>query len=112
MTQMQLREKIWRIYGDDEQIENRLIIDVLSFGFKYGIPVDADLVFDVRFLPNPYYIPELKRFSGNDKPVKEYVEGFDITKNFINKLEDMLSFLRSEERRVGKECRSRWSPYH
>ena len=50
-------------------METKLIITVLSFGFKYGIPVDSDLVFDVRFLPNPYYIPELKQYSGNDKPV-------------------------------------------
>lgn len=101
-TTMRLREEITRIYGDKNQIETQLIITVVSFGFKYGIPLDADLVFDVRFLPNPYYIPELKRFSGNDKPVKEYVEGFDITKNFINKLEDMLSFLIPNYIKEGK----------
>ncbi|AEB75114.1 RNase adapter RapZ [Clostridium botulinum] len=102
MTQMQLREKIWRIYGDDEQIENRLIIDVLSFGFKYGIPVDADLVFDVRFLPNPYYIPELKQFSGDDKEIQDYVLGFKETKEFINKLDDMLEFLIPNYIKEGK----------
>jgi len=101
-TTMRLREEITKIYGDKNQIETQLIITVVSFGFKYGIPLDADLVFDVRFLPNPYYIPELKRFSGNDKPVKEYVEGFDITKNFINKLEDMLSFLIPNYIKEGK----------
>ncbi|CAG7839460.1 glmZ(sRNA)-inactivating NTPase [Clostridium novyi B str. ATCC 27606] len=102
MTQMQLREKIWRIYGDDEQIQNRLIIDVLSFGFKYGIPVDADLVFDVRFLPNPYYIPELKKFSGDDKEIQDYVLGFKETKEFINKLDDMLEFLIPNYIKEGK----------
>ncbi|ABK61376.1 RNase adapter RapZ [Clostridium novyi] len=102
MTQMQLREKIWRIYGDDEQIENRLIIDVLSFGFKYGIPVDADLVFDVRFLPNPYYIPELKQFSGDDKEIQDYVLGFKETKEFIAKLDDMLKFLIPNYIKEGK----------
>ncbi|GAB6149448.1 MULTISPECIES: RNase adapter RapZ [Clostridium] len=102
MTQMQLREKIWRIYGDDEQIENRLIIDVLSFGFKYGIPVDADLVFDVRFLPNPYYIPELKQFSGDDKEIQDYVLGFKETKEFIAKLDDMLQFLIPNYIKEGK----------
>ncbi|EDS78429.1 glmZ(sRNA)-inactivating NTPase [Clostridium novyi A str. 4552] len=102
MTQMQLREKIWRIYGDDEQIENRLIIDVLSFGFKYGIPVDADLVFDVRFLPNPYYIPELKQFSGDDKEIQDYVLGFKETKEFISKLDDMLEFLIPNYIKEGK----------
>lgn len=102
MTNMKLRDKIWRIYGDDEQIKNRLIINVLSFGFKYGVPVDADLVFDVRFLPNPYYIPELKKFSGDDKEIKEYVLKFKETKEFINKLEDMLEFLIPNYVKEGK----------
>ena len=69
------------------------MITVLSFGFKYGIPVDSDLVFDVRFLPNPYYIPELKQYSGNEKPVRDYVLEFEGTKVFIEKLQDMLSIL-------------------
>jgi UPF0042 nucleotide-binding protein len=93
LTPMQLREKISQVYGDDSQMENKLMLNVLSFGFKYGIPVDADLVFDVRFLPNPFYIPELKEFSGNDKCINEYVLGFNETNEFINKLEDMLEFL-------------------
>lgn len=102
MTPMQLREKISQIYGDDSQMENRLMINVLSFGFKYGIPVDADLVFDVRFLPNPYYIPELKEFSGNDKSIKDYVLNFKETNEFINKLEDMLEFLIPNYVKEGK----------
>lgn len=102
MTNMKLRDKIWRIYGDEEQIKNRLIINVLSFGFKYGVPVDADLVFDVRFLPNPYYIPELKKFSGDDKEIKEYVLKFKETKEFIEKLEDMLEFLIPNYVKEGK----------
>ena len=61
-----LREKINEIYGDHTFPEKQLSITVLSFGFKYGIPVDSDLVFDVRFIPNPFYIPELKQYSGND----------------------------------------------
>lgn len=63
----ELREAINEIYGEHDQIENQLIITVLSFGFKHGIPLDSDLVFDVRFLPNPYYIKELKQYSGKDK---------------------------------------------
>lgn len=102
LTPMQLREKISQIYGDDSQMENKLILNVLSFGFKYGIPVDADLIFDVRFLPNPFYIPELKEFSGNDKCINEYVLGFKETKEFINKLEDMLDFLIPNYLKEGK----------
>ena len=68
-------------------------ITVLSFGFKYGIPADADLVFDVRFLPNPYYIDELKRKTGNDEEVFDYVMKSESAGLFLNKLEDMLTFL-------------------
>ncbi|MBY6773849.1 RNase adaptor protein RapZ, partial [Clostridium botulinum] len=68
-----LREKMNEHYGDNIESEKQLSITVLSFGFKYGIPVDSDLVFDVRFIPNPFYIPELKQYSGNDKSVKDYV---------------------------------------
>ena len=59
------------------------MITVLSFGFKYGIPVDSDLVFDVRFIPNPFYIPKLKQFSGIDEPVSKYVLDHDVTREFI-----------------------------
>lgn len=78
-------------------VENRafksLYVTVLSFGFKYGIPNDADLVFDVRFLPNPYYIEELRPLSGNDESVREFVMNNDKAKEFLKKLEDMVSFL-------------------
>ena len=70
-----------------------LYITILSFGFKYGIPSDADLVFDVRFLPNPYYIDELKYKTGNDKEVQDYVMAFDASKEFLTKLSDMIQFL-------------------
>lgn len=102
LTPMQLREKISQIYGEDGHLENKLFINVLSFGFKYGIPVDADLVFDVRFLPNPFYIPELKEFSGNDKAIKDYVLSFKETKEFLNKLLDMLEFLIPNYVKEGK----------
>ena len=77
-------------------------ITVLSFGFKYGIPVDSDLVFDVRFIPNPFYIPELKPFSGLDAPVRDYVLGQDETKEFLGKLTDMLEFLIPYYKKEGK----------
>ncbi|MBV4417978.1 RNase adapter RapZ [Clostridium tyrobutyricum] len=89
----ELKEEITKIYSEEGQIETQLMITVLSFGFKYGIPVDSDLVFDVRFLPNPFYIPELKKYSGNDKLVADYIMGFDQTGQFIDKLSDMLEFL-------------------
>ncbi|QOV19758.1 RNase adapter RapZ [Blautia liquoris] len=72
---------------------NSLIITVLSFGFKYGIPSDADLVFDVRFLPNPYYMDDLRPKTGLDQEVRDYVMGFDNTRIFLEKLQDMINFL-------------------
>lgn len=69
------------------------MITVLSFGFKYGIPQDCDLVFDVRFLPNPFYVDDLKQKTGNDKEVQDYVMGFEVSHVFLNKLTDMLEFL-------------------
>lgn len=102
LTARELREKITEIYEKNGQIETQIIITVLSFGFKYGIPVDSDLVFDVRFLPNPFYIPELKSFSGNDAPVRDYVLGFNETKVFVDKLEDMLEFLIPKYLKEGK----------
>lgn len=81
-----------KIFLEGKQYSN-FVITVLSFGFKYGIPADADLVFDVRFLPNPYYIPELKRKTGNDKDVYDFVMSSKESGIFLNKLEDMLTFL-------------------
>ncbi|MBQ2896888.1 MAG: hypothetical protein IJE46_01005 [Clostridia bacterium] len=69
------------------------VIEVVSFGFKHGIPQNADLVFDVRFLPNPFYVDELKPLTGLDERVSEYVKKFDETKEFIHKLFDMIDFL-------------------
>ena len=97
----ELKEQINRIFQDDEKFES-LVITVCSFGFKYGIPVDSDLVFDVRFLPNPYYIPELKELSGNDSPVSDYVMSFPESKEFLDKLVDMLEFLIPHYIKEGK----------
>ncbi|MCD2346338.1 RNase adapter RapZ [Clostridium guangxiense] len=98
----ELKEKITVIYQREGQIETKLIVTVVSFGFKYGIPVDSDLVFDVRFLPNPFYIPDLKHYSGNEKPVSEYVMSFPQTQAFIDKLHDMLKFLIPNYIKEGK----------
>lgn len=97
-----LREKLNLFYGDGKEMEQNLSITVLSFGFKYGIPVDSDLVFDVRFIPNPFYIPDLKPFSGNDDPVKNYVLSQVETQGFLSRLEDMLKFLIPNYVKEGK----------
>ncbi len=88
----ELRSQLEDIFSKGEDYNN-LYITVLSFGFKYGIPIDSDLVFDVRFLPNPYYIDELKYKTGNDKEVQDYVMAFDASKEFLLKLSDMIQFL-------------------
>ena len=88
----ELKAQLNKIYQDDEAFSN-FMVTILSFGFKYGIPVDSDLVFDVRFLPNPFYIPELKNRTGNEAEVRSFVMESETAKQFLNKLEDMLVFL-------------------
>ena len=73
--------------------EHSMDVRVVSFGFKYGLPLEADLVFDVRFLPNPYYVEGMRPLSGNDAPVRDYVMGFETAQVFAEKLEDMIRFL-------------------
>jgi UPF0042 nucleotide-binding protein len=87
-----LREELARIFVDDRRY-NSLMISIMSFGFKNGIPMDADLVFDVRFLPNPFYVDSLKRLTGNDAPVRDYVMAAPEAEQFMDKLSDMISFL-------------------
>lgn len=77
-------------------------IEVMSFGFKRGLPRQADLVYDVRFLPNPFYIPELCRHSGKDEDVRSFVMGFEVTQEFVRKTEDLLDFLLPHYREEGK----------
>ena len=88
----ELKGEIDKIFLSKGKYGN-FFITVLSFGFKYGIPTDCDLVFDVRFLPNPYYVPELKALNGNNEPVSNYVMQSPAAKEFLNKLEDMIQFL-------------------
>lgn len=87
-----LKNEIRRVFVEGGE-SKKLTISVASFGFKHGILLDADLVFDVRFLPNPYYIKKLREFTGNDKEVRDYVLKWDQTKIFIDKLLDMVNFL-------------------
>ncbi|MCI8978079.1 RNase adapter RapZ [bacterium 1xD8-48] len=97
----ELKEELDRIFVQNEGY-NSLMVTVLSFGFKYGIPADADLVFDVRFLPNPFYIDELKHKTGNEKEVQDYVMSFPEAHTFIEKLADLVGFLIPNYVKEGK----------
>ncbi|HAR92241.1 MAG TPA: RNase adapter RapZ [Eubacterium sp.] len=87
-----LRKEIENIFIKDKEYNN-LFVTILSFGFKYGVPADCDLVFDVRFLPNPYYEPKLKKKTGEDKDVQDFVLNSPVSEIFIDKLFDMVDFL-------------------
>lgn len=97
----ELKEELDKIFVEDEKYNN-LMINIVSFGFKNGIPQDSDLVFDVRFLPNPFYIEELKLLTGLDKQVQDYVMSFEESEVFLNKLEEMLLFLIPNYIKEGK----------
>ena len=88
----ELKKALEQILVEEMNFKN-LMITVLSFGFKYGIPNDCDLVFDVRFLPNPYYVDGLKYKTGNDEEVQDFVMDYEISHIFLDKLVDMLNFL-------------------
>ena len=92
MLTRELKRELNKIYVQNKEYKN-LYITVLSFGFKYGIPSDADLVFDVRFLPNPYYIEELRSKSGNDQEVRDYVMSNEKAGIFLEKFTDIVEFL-------------------
>lgn len=97
----ELKEELDRIFVENGEY-NSLMVTVMSFGFKHGIPADADLVFDVRFLPNPFYIDELKMKTGNDREVQEYVMSFREAEVFMEKLTDMIQFLIPNYVKEGK----------
>lgn len=97
----EFKKEIDRIFVEDKEYNN-LMINILSFGFKNGIPQDADLVFDVRFLPNPFYVEELKRKTGLDKDVQDYVLSFPEAGEFLTMLENMLRFLIPNYIKEGK----------
>ena len=96
-----LKTELNRIFIQNKEY-NSLMVNIVSFGFKNGIPQDADLVFDVRFLPNPFYIEELKEKTGNDVEVQEYVKSFKETTEFMEKLTDMMRFLIPNYVKEGK----------
>lgn len=101
LLKRELKEELDRIFVQNKEY-NSLMVTVMSFGFKYGIPADADLVFDVRFLPNPYYIEDLKPLTGNDKPVSDYVMNAEESHIFLDKLTDMVQFLIPNYVKEGK----------
>jgi UPF0042 nucleotide-binding protein len=90
--------KIFSVSGDSRSLS----VNVLSFGYRYGVPAEVDMVFDVRFLPNPNYVPRLKVNTGNHKKVAEYVLRTPVSKQFVEKLEDMMDFLLPQFRKEGK----------
>lgn len=91
ITTAQLKERVAKLFLDD--VTKTLKINVVSFGFKYGVPKDSDLVFDVRCLPNPFYIPELKEHTGLEVPVRDYVMQFEQAKGLVPRLLDLINYL-------------------
>lgn len=92
LTIAQLQKKLYKIFMGDQN-EKTIDVNVMSFGFKYGVPLEADIVMDVRFLPNPYYVTELKDKTGLDEAVRDYVFSYDVSKEFLKKFQDMMEFL-------------------
>lgn len=97
----ELKAELDKIFIENAEYNN-FIVTVVSFGFKYGIPKDADLVFDVRFLPNPYYDLNLKTLTGNDEEVQHFVMQYDESKEFLNRVVDLLEFLIPNYIKEGK----------
>ena len=101
ITTRGLRELIIKNYEDMSQQE-KMLVNIVSFGFKNGIPLDADLVFDVRFLPNPHYVDSLRKLDGNRTEVSEYVLKWPMTTRFLSKLYDFIDFLLPHYVKEGK----------
>ncbi|GGH75557.1 nucleotide-binding protein YvcJ [Compostibacillus humi] len=100
MKPRELREKILKIYAEDKQ--EIFSVHMVSFGFKYGIPIDADIVFDVRFLPNPHYVSNLQPLTGLNQEVASYVFKWSDTQIFIEKVLDLLQFMLPQYKKEGK----------
>lgn len=92
MLTRELKAELEKIFVQNQDYKN-LFVTIVSFGFKYGIPTDSDLVFDVRFLPNPYYVEGLRAKTGNDREIQEFVMQYKEAGQFLDKLEDMVKFL-------------------
>ncbi len=92
LTLGQLQSEIYRLFVG-ENLSRALSVNVMSFGFKYGLPIEADLVFDVRFLPNPYYVSELKNRTGLEEPVRDFIMKHDVSNEFLKRLYELIRFL-------------------
>lgn len=101
LTLGQLQNQLFT-YFSDTATDRSIMVNVMSFGFKYGMPLDADLVFDVRFLPNPFYVEGMRSHSGLDADVRDYVFGFEQTRVFLEKLTDMIEYLLPQYIEEGK----------
>jgi UPF0042 nucleotide-binding protein len=101
LTVHELRNRFLSFARDQSQ-RSPLIVSLVSFGFKHGVPLDADLVFDARFLPNPHFVPRLKPLTGREQPVVRFIERHAVTQQFVEKLSDMLRFLVPEYVQEGK----------
>ena len=97
----ELNMELQKIFVNNEAYHS-FIVTILSFGFKYGIPLDADMVFDVRFLPNPYYVPNLRPLTGNQEVIQEYVKKGGEAQEFLDKLKDMILFLIPKYKKEGR----------
>lgn len=100
LTQKKLKESIEQKFAISDK--PMFSISFVSFGYKHGVPMDADLMIDVRFLPNPYWIDELKELTGDDEPVYDYVMSFDETKTFVDKMTDFLDYMLVQYKQEGK----------
>lgn len=102
MSIWELKKHIHELFSE-ENAASRMKVNVISFGYKHGVPEQADLMFDVRFLPNPYYVAELRNLTGNDEAVSSYVLSSEAAQTFLNKTEDLLRFLLPYYQEEGKE---------
>ncbi len=98
----ELKSTLAKILNEEKKEFNSLVVSINSFGFKFGIPSDSDLVFDVRFMPNPFYLDDLKEKTGNDQEVRDYVMSFEESQKFLTKLKDMIEFLIPNYVKEGK----------
>jgi Predicted P-loop-containing kinase len=102
MSVKELREKVQEIFLSDRDLSETLSVTVLSFGFKHGLPLDADMVFDARFLPNPFYVDELRPQCGEDPAVQEYVESWPETQEYWAKMRDLVQFVLPQYVKEGR----------
>lgn len=103
LTIWELKARIRNLFGDGSGV-GEMTVEVISFGYKYSVPANADLMFDVRFLPNPYYVPELRNLTGNDSPVAAYVASDGSARVFLDKVCALLDYLIPLYRRESKQA--------